>query len=225
MDAIVLAGGLGTRLRKTVPHCPKGLAPIKGTPFLDLLLKQLFNSQIIDRVILALGDRHDQIERYYEDSPFNLEYSIEDSPLGTGGAVKLASQLVKSPHYFVVNGDTIAPLSYQDMLDYHMTESADLTIAYGKTIDPSRYGGLLIDQGRIQAFHEKTGTSPFVSAGVYLFSQSISFPDKSVFSIEEDLFPSLTHKKMTGYFVQSEFIDIGTESSYTNAQEVLSCMF
>lgn len=225
MDAIVLAGGLGTRLKTTVPHVPKGLAPIRGIPFLDFLLHQLFDSKLIQRVILALGHQHEQIETYYATSPFNLEFSVEDSPLGTGGALKLASHLINSPHYFVINGDTLADLSYQAMFKYHLREHADLTIAYGKTTDPSRYGGLVIHENRIQAFHEKTGNSPLVSAGIYLFSQEITFPKKTIFSLEEEFFPSLSHKKMMGYFVQTPFVDIGTESSYKTAQKVLPCIF
>ena len=225
MDAIILAGGFGTRLRNIVPDRPKGLAPIRGTPFLDLLLHQLFNSEIIERVILALGDRHEQIVDYYRTSSLNLEYSIESTPLGTGGAVKQAAKFVNSPHYFVINGDTFTPLSFKSMFNYHITENADLTLAYGKTADPARYGGLLINEGRIEAFHEKTKISPWVSAGIYLLSQEIIFPENLVFSIEKDLFPFLTHKKMMGYFVQEDFIDIGTEHSYINAQEVLPCMF
>lgn len=224
MDAIILAGGFGTRLKKTVPDVPKGLAPIRGTPFLDLLLHQLFTSALINRVILALGDRHEKIIHYYRTSPLNLVYSIEKKPLGTGGAVKLASSLLHSPHYFVINGDTLTPVSFKEMFDYHMTENADLTLAYGKTTTPERYGGLLIKDGRIESFHEKTTSSPLVNAGVYLFSRDLPFPKEEVFSLETDFFPSLLTKKMMGYFVPGDFIDIGTESSYITAQEAIPCM-
>ncbi len=217
MDAIILAGGLGTRLAPVVPHLPKTLAPIRGVPFLQVLLKQLEASRCISRVILALGYRAAEVERSLTETPPSLPVvlSVESTPLGTGGALLQALTLVHSPSVLVMNGDSYCDVSIPALSAFHKKRSADITIV------SCAAGALSADSsGRVLSFHEK-GSATLVNAGIYLMNGGV-FSHLSVHpcSLERDLFPSLLHRPVFTFQHAGGFIDIGTPSSYHLAQRL-----
>jgi D-glycero-alpha-D-manno-heptose 1-phosphate guanylyltransferase len=230
MDAIILAGGLGTRIRELFPNTPKPLVKINNTPFLDILIKQLYSIKKISRVILALGHGSSCICNYYENnkSILPLLYSFEEYPYGTGGAFYNALDLVEGDHVLVLNGDSYLEFDLKALLDTHLSTKAHLTLAATKVDDSSRFGTILLnDQGQVLAFEEKQGLAipGIINGGVYIFNRSIkgiyTF-DKKVFSLENDLFPKITNAgKLYAINCTGTFIDIGTKSSYFEAQDKL----
>lgn len=227
MDAIILAGGLGTRLAQTVPHLPKVLAPIQGVPFILLLLQQLERSLLFSRVILALGHKSLDIQKTLqpEKFSFSLEYSIETSPLGTGGALLKALEKVESDLFLAMNGDSYLDLSFSSFIYFHKIKEASLSIACLEVEDASRYGSIEMDPSqRIVSFSEKSAISQkgYISAGIYLMQKSLlDHLPVTACSIEKDLFPSFLEKRVFGYPCSATFIDIGTKDSYLDAQETL----
>lgn len=222
MDAIILAGGKGTRLSKILPNIPKPLAPINGIPFLDYLIKFLQN-QNVEKIILSVGYEKDQIINRYKNHQA-IHFSNEFSPLGTGGAIKKAIKLATTDNVLALNGDSYIEYSLKDFLNFHKNNNADLTILLNYKKDISRYGSITIDPKtkRILSFNEKIQKdSGFINSGVYLMKKSIfdSFNSEETFSIEQDFFPNIIKtKNVFGYEINSPFIDIGTENSYFEAQ-------
>lgn len=224
MDCVILAGGLGTRLRSILPHTPKVLAPIRGRPFLSLLVQQLIRSHCISKIIFALGYCSNQVIELFKDYPFPIEFSCETKPLGTGGAVRLAMKKVESNPFFVMNGDSYFDISFTKMLLFHRMHEAEITLAYRKADDTRRFGILKVSsRDRILSFQEKEGTMGFINGGIYLFQQEIfdEFPCNDSFSLEYDRLPFLLRQKMFGFFSDGIFIDIGTPQSFLVAQELL----
>lgn len=222
-DAIVLAGGLGTRLQKIVSDVPKPLAPIKGTPFLDLLLSSLVASGQVDQIILAIGYKAELIRAYYAHSPLPLLFSEETTPLGTAGALKQALPLAKTEEVWVLNGDSFFDISFEKMTLVHQAKKADLTMACKAVEEVSRYGSVAFDEeGRICSFQEKEAArgKGWINGGIYLMKKSLLDPF-SAFSLEKEVFPTLLNKRIFAYPSSGLFIDIGTEESYLQAQSVL----
>lgn len=221
-SAIILAGGLGTRLRGTVPGLPKPLAPIAGRPFLCWLLERL-GSQGVHHVVLATGYRSDQIQallgQRYGD--IRLEYSEESSPLGTGGAIRQALSAVRTHEALVLNGDTFADVDLAGMHAAHRAARARITIATVHVPDASRYGTVRVEDGLIREFlaagRAGDGT---ISAGVYCLAADIldDLPCEP-FSFERDLLQArLSEIKPLAYAAGSRFIDIGTPDDFHRAQ-------
>lgn len=226
--AIILAGGLGTRLAGVLPHLPKALAPIQQTPFLKILLQQLERAGILSKIILALGHKADNIQHFLKDQPCRvpIDFSIETSPLGTGGALLHALHKTSAKTLFVLNGDSYFDFHPSDFLAFHQTKGADISIACTYVKDSSRYGAVEIENfsHRITAFNEKTLTCQpgWVSAGIYLMERAIlSQFSEGVYSLEKDFLPHLLKKTIFAYPHKGNFIDIGTPSSYNDAQELL----
>lgn len=220
MDAIILAGGLGTRLREVLADKPKPLAPIRGRPFLDLLLDQLQGK--VERVILAVGYKAEAIKGQYGSK--QLLFSEEKTPLGTGGALKQALTFAKGSPVLVLNGDSYFDIRFDDFFAFHQRLDADVTLACRAVEDVSRYGSLQIDkEGKIIAFQEKKPLKEpgWINGGIYLIHPPLLHPFSGVFSLEKDFFPSLLKKKMFAYLSSEKFIDIGTKESYLKAQEIL----
>jgi len=220
MDAIILVGGLGTRLRSVVSDKPKPLAPIRGRPFLDHLLKQIEGK--VSKVILAAGFLSEQITEQYGD---RCLISTEDSPLGTGGAARKAAELTDSEDIWVLNGDSFFDISFEEMEGHH---SGDMVMACRYVEDVSRYGAVEIHGNRIVAFQEKKDSSGggWINGGIYLIKKKLllSSPVERSFSLEKELFPSLllSEKMVMAYPHDGEFIDIGTPESYNLANEILA---
>lgn len=156
MEAIILAGGLGTRLRKVITDLPKPMAPIGGRPFIAILFDELIAAGFTS-AILAVGYRHEMILDYFGDNYRSLQliYSVERKPLGTGGAIRLAIDEATASEVFVLNGDTHLELDYRAMLSAHLSLKSSITIAVRVVPDVSRYGSLDIAQSRIRGFSKK----------------------------------------------------------------------
>jgi len=228
VDAIVLAGGLGTRLAQTIPLLPKALAPIRGIPFLHLLLTQIANSKIASTIVMALGHKASSIENFIEiQGPLSIpiQYSTEKFPLGTGGAVLYALPKTKSSTLLILNGDTFFDLPFEDFYNFHIQQKSSLTIACRYSSDCSRYGEILFDPShRILQFTEKSRDAKggWISGGIYLIQRELFDPFSSgTYSLENDFFPQFLKKGAFAYPHAGAFIDIGTPVSYEEAQNIL----
>lgn len=223
MEAIILAGGLGTRLRGAVPDLPKAMAPVNGRPFLAYLLDGLIAGGF-DIAILAVGYMGNKIQEHfghrYRSLP--LRYSVEAEPLGTGGAIKLAATLTSTSTVFVANGDTYLELDYGAMFVAHQRSKSCLSVAVQTVSEAGRYGALDIEAGHIRGFLEKgrSGVGS-INAGVYLLSRELlnRYPLPRVFSFESDLLmPYVKEIAPIAFPTQGLFIDIGVPEDYARAQ-------
>lgn len=222
MDTIILAGGLGTRLKDVVPSVPKPLAPVNGRPFLDIVLEYLERSTHITRVIMAIGYRAEAIKERYADAQyrFPVVFSHEESPLGTGGAIKKALSLATGDDIVVINGDTYADISVDALLRFHRTKSSIATIVVARKKADARYGAVVFDdKHKILSFSEKEGDSDFVSAGTLILRRDLleSIPDNTIYSLEKDLIPRWIALGVYAFIHEGGFLDIGTPESYAEA--------
>ena len=227
MEAIILAGGLGTRLRSVVADLPKAMAPVAGRPFLEHLLDLLARAGFASAV-LAVGYRADAIREHFGDRyrGLPLAYSVEGQPLGTGGAIRLAMNQASSPEVFVVNGDTFVDVDFSAMLAAHRTASAKLTIAVHEVPDAARYGALDIAGDRVRGFFEKGREGPgWINAGVYLIARTLLDGEAlpTAFSFESDyLVPNVVALRPLAFPTEGLFIDIGVPEDYDRAQSLLA---
>ena len=227
MQAIVLAGGLGTRLRSVVTDLPKPMAPVAGRPFLAWVLDRLIDAGC-ERAVLAVGYRHEAIRGYFGGRYRGMElcYSIEASPLGTGGAIRLAAEQITASPVFVLNGDTDLELDYRAMLAAQERAGAALSVAVCHVPDVGRYGALDVEGGIIRGFHEKGRTGPgVINAGVYLLSAKIleQIPAGEPFSFEQQLLvPQVREIRPLAFFTEGRFIDIGIPEDYERAQRLFA---
>lgn len=224
-EAIILAGGAGTRLKSVVSQLPKPMAPVHGKPFLEYLLAYLAKNHIT-RVVLSVGYQSEHIQRYFGNrfGPVELHYAVEKEALGTGGGVKLALQRTLNNQVFVVNGDTLFNVDLQKISEFHRQHGASLTIALHKVNDGSRYGSITTNnENRIIQFEEKKQDSgpSFINGGTYLLSKncflSVDLPRK--FSFEKDFLE--THYRQQAFYglpFDDYFIDIGIPETYQKAQ-------
>lgn len=223
MEAVILAGGMGTRLRSMVTDVPKCMAPVAGKPFLHYLLTTLEEAGFT-HIILALGYKHEVIEEWIKLYPASMKISavIEDRPLFTGGAVKLALTKAEEKEVFILNGDTFFGTDYAGMLQLHRATQARATLALKEMHDFDRYGLVDIESGtnRILQFREKQFChSGLINGGVYLLNRNEleKYPEK--FSLEKDYFEkTVSTHILSGYISEGYFIDIGIPEDYTRAQ-------
>jgi len=227
MEAIILAGGLGTRLRSVVADLPKAMAPVAGRPFLEHLLDLLAHAGFASAV-LAVGYRSDAIREHFGDRHrgLPLAYSIEGQPLGTGGAIRLAMNHASSPEIFVLNGDTFVDVDFSAMLAAHRSANARLTIAVHEVRDAARYGALDITGDRVQGFFEKGRAGPgWINAGVYVLARTLLDGEAlpTAFSFESDyLVPNVVALRPLAFRTAGLFIDIGVPEDYARAQSLLA---
>jgi len=223
VQAIVLAGGLGTRLRGVVPDLPKPLAPVNGRPFLAIVLEQL-SAQGFASVVLSVGYRHELIRQAFGDrfGGLALVYAVEDRPLGTGGAIRLAARQCGDADVFVLNGDSYADLDFADMQATHCEARVSLTVCAVEVPDAARYGRVLVRDSRITGFAEKGAAGPgLINAGIYLMRRNLlEVPDlPEVFSFERDVLEArLGELRPLAYPARGRFIDIGVPEDYARAQ-------
>ena len=227
MEAILLCGGLGTRLRSVVSDRPKPMADIAGKPFLHYLVKMLSESGV-KHLIFALGYMGEQIEAYFksgEDYGLSISYSYEDSPLGTGGAIRNALSKVSEENVLVLNADTYFHTDYENLLSQQLKTQAMMTIASRKIEDISRYGAILKDEtGRILRWNEKMSSdqaevlrSGEINGGIYVMKKSlIEKIQEGKQSLENDCIPAWLKE---GIFLQAlpsdgYFMDIGIPEDY-----------
>jgi D-glycero-alpha-D-manno-heptose 1-phosphate guanylyltransferase len=226
MEAIVLAGGFGTRLREVVPDLPKPMAPIAGRPFLEILLHGL-SSKGFERVILSLGFMADSISAHFGDhyAGMKLVNVVESRPLGTGGGVRLAMDCVESDHVYVFNGDTYLDLEVAQVESLWQTMLTPI-IVVRSVQDTARYGRLVIEAGRVRGFTEKGVAGPgLINAGCYVFArtQLDTLASGDVFSLEKEVLVPLAHSGSLAAFVTNgQFIDIGVPEDYFLAQSLLA---
>jgi len=226
-EAIILAGGLGTRLRSVVPDLPKAMVPVCGQPFLTYLLRYLEENGV-RRVVLAVGYRHEAIQDFFGSTygALRLEYSVEQEPLGTGGGLLQAMPYVEGPFTFVINGDTFLRLDYQAMaLRLESDEDIELVVALRSVADASRYGRAVVAAGRIQGFTASgTPGSGLINAGCYLVSRDIfeRYPMPSKFSWEHDFLEARTAEvRPLAFPCDAPFIDIGVPEALEQAQTLI----
>jgi D-glycero-alpha-D-manno-heptose 1-phosphate guanylyltransferase len=230
MEAIVLAGGLGTRLRSVVADVPKPMAPVAGRPFLDYILYYL-KKQGIRRVILAVGYKWEVIKSYYSqaDSRFGLElvFSVEDEPLGTGGAIFNAVGNVLDDTFFLINGDTAFDVPLNELAEFYADSSAEIVLALKQVTETERYGSVeCAPNGRIVSFLDKGHNdkpSSAINGGIYLMKKAVmerfNFPAR--FSFETDFLQSkLSELNAFGKVFDAPFIDIGIPVDYHRAQNL-----
>lgn len=222
-EAIILAGGFGTRLQSMVKDVPKPLAPVAGRPFLAWLLDMLAD-QGIRRVILATGYLAEAVEAAIGSRwrSMAVVYSVEDMPLGTGGAIARALGLVQGNSAIVLNGDTYLRLDYRRLSMWAEHSGKDICMGLAHVDDVARYGAVHVEGGVVRGFVEKGQAGPgWINAGVYWLGGSVStqFPQERTFSFEERmLVPAVLRQGVAAYTETSEFIDIGVPDDYLRAQ-------
>lgn len=226
-EAIILAGGLGTRLQSVVPEVPKCMAPIAGKPFLSYVI-DYFKAQGIERFIFSLGYKYEVIKSWLATAYTNLEYEcvVEQEPLGTGGGMNLACNLIKDKYVLILNGDTLFKVNtdmlYKDFDKYKNTCTLILKPMQGF----DRYGAVEInEEGYITSFKEKKYYEEgLINGGVYLLDVpaflNLGLP--STFSFEKDYLEKRAGTKdLRGIVQDSYFIDIGTPAGFEQAQRDL----
>jgi len=224
-EAIVLAGGLGTRLRSVVNELPKCMAPVAGQPFLHWVI-EYYKEQGIDRFIFSLGYKHEAITQYLDENYPALEkvYSIEKEPLGTGGAIQLASMQARDKHVLILNGDTLFAVNIAQLSHFHQGLSADCTLSLKRMFNFDRYGVVETDEKKqVSSFAEKKAYEEgLINGGVYALNLH-SFLNKNFeekFSFEKDyLEPCVATDKFYGIEQKGYFIDIGIPEDYQKANE------
>ena len=221
--AVILAGGLGTRLRSVVADRPKVLAEVDGVPFVFHLLAQLAAAGV-KHVVLSTGYLGEQVRDTVGSSwgSLEVEYAQEPSPLGTGGAIRRTLPLVRSQALFVLNGDSYCDVDLASLWLWHHQRAAHGTLTLSRVDDARRYGTVETDAwGRVTRFAEKSprrraGT---VNAGLYLLRRSLvaSIPAGTACSLERDLLPGWLELGIYGFARSERFIDIGTPESLAGA--------
>ena len=233
MDAVVLVGGFGTRLRPLTLTRPKQMLPVVDRPMIEHVVGRL-REQGITRAVLSLGYRPDAFEAAYPQrrcAGVELFYVVEPEPLDTAGAIAFAARMADVQDTFVaVNGDVISDFPMFDLIDAHRGNGAAATIALTPVEDPSRYGVVVCDpDGRVRAFVEKPpaeeAPSRWINAGMYVLDPSVLdlIPEDRPASIERETFPALVQKGLL-YSVANDgfWIDAGTPAAYLDVQIALA---
>ncbi|HHU33600.1 MAG TPA: NTP transferase domain-containing protein [Bacteroidetes bacterium] len=226
MEVIILAGGLGTRLRSAIGEVPKPMAPVDGKPFLHYQLLWLESSGV-DKVVLSIGYKAEMITDHFGQkfNGISIEYAIEKEPLGTGGAILYAMRKTGGDRVLIVNGDTWFPVDIGRLVEEHESAAARLTIALKKMTNFSRYGTVELEGNRIVGFREKQEMSVgLINGGIYLMDRS--FVENSVnmkkFSFETDILEKRVETgAIAGVVFDVPFIDIGVPGDYMGAGEVI----
>ncbi len=226
MEAIVLAGGLGTRLRQVVPDVPKPMAPVAGRPFLEILLSTLARKGF-KRIVLSLGYMSEKIIAHFGGSYLGMElvYEVESQPLGTGGAIRTALARCMADHVFVFNGDTYLDLEI-DELECMWQAGRHPVIVVREVPDTARFGRIEMHDGRINTFLEKGISGPgLINAGCYVLPKNAldDFLLGKAFSLETEFFVKyLKSCRFNGFVTHGRFIDIGVPDDYALAQTELA---
>lgn len=229
LDTLVLCGGLGTRLLPVVQDRPKGLAVISGRPFLDILVDELLR-QGLRRLILCVGHGADQIVAHFRGrTDAEFVFSIENQPLGTGGALRHALPQVRSNPVAVVNGDSFCPVDYGAVLAFHQERASQGTVVVTKPAGRRDVGAIALGaDGRLLSFAEKSDhpdpRSKWVNAGIYLMPRGLieAIPEGVASSLEREVLPHvIATGAYYGFRASGQLIDIGTPERYAAAQEQL----
>lgn len=230
MEAIILAGGLGTRLRQAVPDLPKPMAPIQNRPFLEYLLNYWIREGV-SRFVMSTGYLASRVQDHFGASyrGVPIEYSIEATPMGTGGGLSLAlDYLTSKDPFLLLNGDTFFQVSLESFLQFHLCSQAEMTLALLRKKTEGRYGGIEMDKsGRVLGFGPEQSSDPFwINGGVYLISPKLarSISKEKAISLEKEILPSWLEKgnRIFGFQSEGAFIDIGVPEDYNRAYDILA---
>lgn len=234
MEVIILAGGLGTRLRSEVKDVPKCMAPVAGKPFLWYLLTYL-KRYPVSRVILSVGYLREVIKDWIAANgnrfPYEIDYAVEEVPLGTGGGIRLALDKCRDENVVVLNGDTFFDVDLDRFMAEHVAHPASVSIAMKPMHDFDRYGRVIVDldTDRIEQFCEKEPcTDGLINGGVYAINRGrldlSALPDK--FSFEKEVLePESAMSNVYGYVFDGYFIDIGIPEDYHKADREFPKLF
>lgn len=229
VKSLVLAGGLGKRLRSLVSDKPKVMAPVAGKPFLEHVLISLKKSGLRE-IILSVGYMKESVTDYFGDGQqlgVEIDYSIDQQPLGTGGAIKNSEPLINET-FIVLNGDTYVDLDYRKLIAFHKEKASQVTIALTTVKDSSRYGTVEMNQEEnLVAFKEKSSDSSnksgLINAGVYVIEPDIfsHLPPEKPISFERDILPDMIKSNIPIYGFENNgyFVDIGVPEDYQSAQK------
>jgi len=232
IPAIILAGGLGTRLRGVVPDLPKPMAPVNGRPFLQHQL-DFWIGQGISRFVFSVGYKHEAITGHFGSNYRGAEirYAVEDQPLGTGGGLLLAAPyLPDHGPFLVLNGDTYFEVALEALLAFHSTNRADITLALFRTQVDGRYMEVRTGpRGDILDLKSAAGIKGgLANGGVYLIErialESLSWNHRSPLSLEDDILPDAARagRRLMGFECAGRFIDIGVPEDYARAASLLA---
>lgn len=226
MEAIVLVGGLGTRLKSVITDIPKPMAPVAGRPFLAYLLDYLSTGPVT-KVILATGYKSEIVSGYFGNryNGLVIEYSVEDEPLGTGGAIAKAMSLTVGSNVFVLNGDTFFAADLWKINKFHAKLQPLVTIALKKMKNFDRFGSVSVQDKRIIRFEEKKiCPAGYINGGIYLMKRDI-FHGRGLtekFSFETDFLEKRVSEIFMGAYISEEyFLDIGVPDDYAIAERDL----
>lgn len=226
-EAVILAGGFGTRLQSVVSEVPKPMADVRGRPFLSLLLDYLSASGI-QRVILSVGYKHEVISGFFSSSynGMELSYAVEDRPLGTGGAIKRSLMEASRGDVLILNGDSFLQLDIERFAGSHRANGSDISMAVKMMEEFDRYGTVELDGNAVGGFVEKKFTrAGYINAGVYMLSRDgcgLLDVERECFSFEADFLQAGQGAGRIHAFICNDyFIDIGVPEDYMRAQKEL----
>lgn len=226
-EAIILAGGLGTRLKDTVPDVPKCMAPVAGHPFIAYVIRY-YSAQGIDRFIFSLGYKADMVQHYLRHHFPGLDYVtvVEDEPLKTGGAIVLALKEACTENVLILNGDTLFKVRLHELANVHQSHFAECTLALKPMQQFDRYGSVVTGSGgRILSFEEKKFKEQGnINGGVYILHKPtfLAIPWPQVFSFEADYLEKYCQERIFYGMEQHQyFIDIGVPEDFNRAQQEL----
>lgn len=225
---LILAGGFGKRLRGIVKDVPKPMVDINGRPFLSYLMDYL-SRQDVSKILLSVGYRYEVIKNYFglRYKNLNIEYVIENKPLGTGGAIRESLKRVKDRNIIILNGDTLFNIDLKKMADFHFAHNSTITIAVKPMYNFDRYGTVSLEKDRIVGFEEKTFKDfGYINGGVYIVNKRIfeSFKQsRTPFSFEVGfLYKNINNIPSFAFICKDYFIDIGVPEDYERAQGELN---
>lgn len=223
VDAVVLVGGKGTRLRPLTLSAPKPMLPTAGVPFLEHLLSRI-RAAGMTHVVLGTSYKAETFTEYFGDGSahgLEIEYVVEDSPLGTGGAIRNVADRLRYDTAMIFNGDILSGVDLGDLLATHRRTTADVTLHLVKVADPRAFGSVPTGKdGRVQAFLEKTNSPPTdqINAGCYVFSRAAleDIPAGQVVSVERETFPGLlaAGARVFGHVDSTYWLDLGTPAAF-----------
>jgi len=225
-EAMILAGGLGSRLRAAVADRPKPMAAVAGRPFITYLLEQLVRHGF-QRAVICVGHMGEYVPQVLGDNfgTLRLIYSFEETPLGTGGALRHALNLVNENDVLAMNGDSFCDLDLLALGQVHRANGGAATLAVLEQSDRRRSGAVTVDaNGRIVGFESRPAVPApgLINAGVYMIRRDAleTIPQNTKISLEENVFPALLSRgTLFAWQVNARFIDIGTPESYDDAQK------
>lgn len=225
-EAVILAGGFGTRLKEVVNDIPKPMADVGGKPFLSYLLEQLVGCGC-KKVIIAAGYKHEAISDFFGDKykSLRIEYVIENKPLGTGGAILNAANAITAPGFIVLNGDSYLDLNITEFEKRSLETKSPVSIALKKMKNFDRYGTVTTEGNRIISFMEKSHCKEgLINSGIYYIDKEWykKHAPGEVFSFEKDILEKyVSEEKISGFEFKGYFIDIGIPEDYLRASKEL----